>query len=106
VIVEEAHASQSGKSTQALTDVLTREATSSDEVEDLIAEYQQQRSPQPNISFSAFIATPRNVTLERFVTPRPDGRQQCATWREGRIPNRSSMRYVMIKASFVSAKPL
>lgn len=73
VIVDEAHASQSGKSAQALTDILTREATSSEEVEDLIAEYQKQRGPQPNISLFAFTATPRNVTLERFVTQRPDG---------------------------------
>lgn len=73
VIVDEAHSSQSGKSAQALTDTLTREATSSDEVEDLIAEYQRQRGPQANISFFAFTATPRNVTLERFGTRGPDG---------------------------------
>jgi len=68
VIVDEAHGSQSGKSAQALTDTLTREASSSDEIEDLIAEYQRQRGPQANISFFAFTATPRNVTLERFGT--------------------------------------
>ncbi len=73
VIVDEAHSSQSGKSAQALTDTLTREATSSDEVEDLIAEYQRQRGPQANISFLAFTATPRNVTLERFGIRGPDG---------------------------------
>lgn len=73
VIIDEAHGSQSGKSAQALTDALTREATSSEEIEDLIAEYQRQRGPQPNISFFAFTATPRNVTLERFGTRGPDG---------------------------------
>jgi type I restriction enzyme, R subunit len=73
VIVDEAHGSQSGKSAQALTDTLTREATSSDEIEDLIADYQRQRGPQPNISFFAFTATPRNVTLERFGIRGPDG---------------------------------
>lgn len=66
VIVDEAHSSQSGKSAQAMTDALTREATSSDDIEDLIAEYQKARGPQSNISFFAFTATPRNVTLERF----------------------------------------
>ncbi|NTE33331.1 type I restriction endonuclease subunit R [Agrobacterium tumefaciens] len=66
VIVDEAHSSQSGKSAQAMTDALTREASSSDDIEDLIAEYQKSRGPQPNISFFAFTATPRNVTLERF----------------------------------------
>ncbi|TCO75817.1 type I restriction endonuclease subunit R [Chromatocurvus halotolerans] len=73
VIIDEAHSSQSGKSAQAMTDALTREATSSDDIEDLIAEYQKARGPQSNISFFAFTATPRNVTLERFGMPGPDG---------------------------------
>lgn len=75
VIVDEAHSSQSGKSAQAMADALTREEESTGEdVEDLIAEYQRQRGPQPNISFFAFTATPRNVTLERFGVPGPDGK--------------------------------
>jgi len=73
VIIDEAHASQSGKAAQAMTDALTREATSSEDVEDLIAEYQKSRGPQPNISFFAFTATPRNVTLERFGRKGADG---------------------------------
>ncbi|WP_037461911.1 type I restriction endonuclease subunit R [Sinorhizobium fredii] len=73
VIVDEAHSSQSGKSAQAMTDALTREAGSSDDIEDMIAEYQKARGPQANISFFAFTATPRNVTLERFGVKGPDG---------------------------------
>ncbi|WOF44397.1 DEAD/DEAH box helicase family protein [Sphingopyxis indica] len=73
VIVDEAHSSQSGKSAQAMTDALTREADSSDDIEDMIAAYQKARGPQANISFFAFTATPRNVTLERFGTKGPDG---------------------------------
>lgn len=73
VIVDEAHSSQSGKSAQAMSDALTREATSSDDIEDLIAEYQKARGPQSNISFFAFTATPRNVTLERFGVQGADG---------------------------------
>lgn len=73
ILVDEAHSSQSGKSAQALTDALTREATSSDDVEDIIAAYQKARGPQANISYFAFTATPRNVTLERFGTMGPDG---------------------------------
>jgi type I restriction enzyme R subunit len=73
ILVDEAHSSQSGSSAQALSDALTREATSSDDVEDIIAEYQKARGPQSNISYFAFTATPRNVTLERFGTPGPDG---------------------------------
>ncbi len=76
VIVDEAHSSQSGKSAQAMTDALTREASSSDDIEDLIAEYQKARGPQKNISFFAFTATPRNVTLERFGVVGEDGLPQ------------------------------
>lgn len=76
ILVDEAHSSQSGKSAQALADALTREATSSDDVEDIIAAYQQSRGPQPNISYFAFTATPRNVTLERFGLPGPNGSPQ------------------------------
>ncbi|WP_214650055.1 DEAD/DEAH box helicase family protein [Palleronia pontilimi] len=73
VIIDEAHSSQSGKAAQSMTDALTREASSSDDIEDLIAEYQKARGPQSNISFFAFTATPRNVTLERFGVQGPDG---------------------------------
>lgn len=73
IIVDEAHSSQSGKSAQAMTDALTREADSSDDIEDIIAAYQKARGPQANISFFAFTATPRNVTLERFGTKGPNG---------------------------------
>jgi len=72
VIVDEAHSSQSGKSAQALRDALTREALSSDDIEDIIAAYQKARGPQANISFFAFTATPRNVTLESFGIKGPD----------------------------------
>ena len=75
VLIDEAHGSQSGKSAQALSDALSREedATTPDEIEEIIAEYQKQRGPQPNISYFAFTATPRNVTLERFGTAGADG---------------------------------
>jgi type I restriction enzyme R subunit len=66
VIIDEAHSSQSGKAAQAMTDALTRSATSSDDIEDMVLAFQKARGPQKNISFFAFTATPRNVTLERF----------------------------------------
>lgn len=77
VIIDEAHGSQSGKSAQAMSDALTRdEGMTSHDIEDLIAKYQDARGPQPNISYFAFTATPRNVTLERFGTARADGLPQ------------------------------
>ena len=77
VIIDEAHGSQSGKSAQAMSDALTPdESTTGHDVEDLIAEYQDARGPQPNISYFAFTATPRNVTLERFGAKGADGLPQ------------------------------
>lgn len=75
VIVDEAHGSQSGKSAQALAQALTREEDDlpPDALEEIIAGYQRERGPQPNISYFAFTATPRNVTLERFGVKGPDG---------------------------------
>jgi len=73
LIVDEAHSSQSGRTAQALANALTREETTSDDIEDAIAAQQKNRGPQPNISYIAFTATPRNVTLERFGLKGPDG---------------------------------
>ncbi|TVQ42433.1 MAG: type I restriction endonuclease subunit R, partial [Wenzhouxiangella sp.] len=76
VIIDEAHSSQSGKAAQAMSDALTRGARDSEDVEDLILEFQKARGPQKNISFLAFTATPRNVTLERFGRLSADGLPQ------------------------------
>jgi type I restriction enzyme, R subunit len=75
IIVDEAHGSQSGKSAQALADALTRDEQplTRESVEDLIAAHQQSRGPQSNISYLAFTATPRHVTLHRFGVQGPDG---------------------------------
>lgn len=74
VIIDEAHSSQSGKAAQAMSDALTRDANSSDDIEDLVLAFQKARGPQKNISFLAFTATPRNVTLERFGRIGSDGK--------------------------------
>ncbi|MDY7525300.1 type I restriction endonuclease [Sphingomonas sp. 10B4] len=74
IIVDEAHGSQSGKSAQAMTEALSREDAEDERtIEDIVADYQAARGPQPNISFFAFTATPRNVTLERFGRKGTDG---------------------------------
>ncbi|MBG6199968.1 type I restriction enzyme R subunit [Labrenzia sp. EL_13] len=75
VIIDEAHSSQSGKAAQAMSDALTREASSSDDIEDMVLAFQKARGPQKNISFLAFTATPRNVTLERFGRIGVDGKR-------------------------------
>lgn len=75
VLIDEAHGSQSGKHADNLSKTLTRENDENTlfDIEEMIANYQRQRGPQSNISYFAFTATPRNVTLERFGTKGADG---------------------------------
>lgn len=74
VLIDEAHGSQSGSHADNLVKALTRDNEDAPyEIEDIIANYQRQRGPQDNISYFAFTATPRNVTLERFGTKGADG---------------------------------
>jgi type I restriction enzyme R subunit len=72
VIIDEAHSSQSGKAAQSMADALTRDEEVLEEINDFVLRQQAARGPQKNISFLAFTATPRNVTLERFGTIGPD----------------------------------
>lgn len=73
VLIDEAHGSQSGSHADNLAKALTRDEDAPSEIEDIIADYQRKRGPQDNISYFAFTATPRNVTLERFGTKGADG---------------------------------
>ena len=66
LIVDEAHSGQSGKTAQQMANALTREESSTEDIEEMIAQAQAARGPQSNISYFAFTATPRNVTLELF----------------------------------------
>ena len=74
VIIDEAHSNQSGLRAQALANALIRSEFPTENVEKLIAEFQINRGPQPNISYFAFTATPRNVTLELFGAKGSDGK--------------------------------
>lgn len=75
VLIDEAHGSQSGKHADNLAKTLSRdsEEDAPSGIEDMIADYQRQRGPQSNVSYFAFTATPRNVTLERFGVQGADG---------------------------------
>ena len=76
ILVDEAHSSQSGKNAQAIAEALTREESFASDLKDIekkIADYQKSRGPQANMSYFAFTATPRNVTLERFGAKGTDG---------------------------------
>ncbi|WP_203290778.1 type I restriction endonuclease subunit R [Maricaulis parjimensis] len=76
VIMDEAHSSQSGKAAEAVSKALTAQEAEEEgrSAEDIILAYQNERGPQENISYFAFTATPRNVTLERFGHPGEDGK--------------------------------
>lgn len=68
LIVDEAHASQSGELTRAVQDRL-----SSEDVEDWLLEQVNSRKQPKNISYFAFTATPKHETLERFGEKQSDG---------------------------------
>lgn len=76
VLVDEAHGSQSGATAAALGAALGG-GDSGNTIEEMIAEHQRSRGPQSNVSYVAFTATPRNVTIERFGRPAPNGIMQA-----------------------------
>jgi type I restriction enzyme R subunit len=82
IIVDEAHSSQTGEASKSLKEVLQvqtleeAEQLESDSAltdEDLINRNMEARGRQPNLSFFAFTATPKQKTLELFGTPQADG---------------------------------
>ncbi len=68
LIVDEAHASQSGELTRAVQDRLSAEGS-----EDWLLEQVNSRQQPKNISYFAFTATPKHETLERFGQKQSDG---------------------------------
>lgn len=94
VIVDEAHSSQTGEASEKLKQVLADTATAGKEseedlleryaaaeaqveaeqleIDEQIAEDLRTQGRQPNLSFFAFTATPKQKTLEIFGTPVPD----------------------------------
>lgn len=94
VIVDEAHSSQTGEASEKLKQVLADTVTAGKESEEdlleryaaaeaqveaeqlemdeQIAEELRTQGRQPNLSFFAFTATPKQKTLEIFGTPVPD----------------------------------
>lgn len=67
VIIDEAHSSQSGKAAQGVHDALG-DQSDVEAIADEIAKAQASKQKRDNISYLAFTATPKNVTLEVFGT--------------------------------------
>ena len=77
IIIDEAHSSQGGRTSTAMSRVLS-DSDESDEVEtfeDQINYLMESHKLLPNASYFAFTATPKNKTLEIFgdPEPQPDG---------------------------------
>lgn len=75
VIIDEAHSSQSGKAADALQGAIGNNENENfddlDAIEQAIARAQASRGKAKNVSYIAFTATPKQVTLERFGTRYP-----------------------------------
>ena len=85
VIVDEAHSSQSGESTKALKQTLSKleDAEREDEINQQLdpetrfaLDAQSARGKLPHVSFFAFTATPKEKTLELFGAKDKEGRFQ------------------------------
>jgi type I restriction enzyme R subunit len=78
VLMDEAHSSQSGEGARHLKKALSLEEAEQNEadeptVEDLVLADIAKTGPQPNVSFFAFTATPKNKTIELFGTAPASG---------------------------------
>lgn len=76
ILVDEAHSSQGGKTSAAMSTALAAAGAEEDETfEDRINRLMEVRRLLPNASYFAFTATPKNKTLEIFgePDPQPDG---------------------------------
>ena len=70
IIIDEAHSSQSGKTSSAVSQVV---ADSEDEINDALDERIKKKKLAKNASYFAFTATPKNKTLEMFGVPYSEG---------------------------------
>jgi len=73
IIIDEAHSSQGGKTSSAMSQAL---ADPEDTVNDALERRMEARKMLKNASYFAFTATPKNKTLEMFgyPSPQPDGK--------------------------------
>jgi type I restriction enzyme R subunit len=77
IIIDEAHSSQGGRTSAAISMALSAAGVEEDDetFEDTINRIMEARKLLPNASYFAFTATPKNKTLEIFgePEPQPDG---------------------------------
>ena len=75
IIIDEAHSSQGGKATAAMSTALAKAGEEEDDetIEDVINRIMTAKKMLSNASYFAFTATPKNKTLEIFGEPFSDG---------------------------------
>jgi type I restriction enzyme R subunit len=75
IIIDEAHSSQGGKASAAMSTALSEAGSEEDDetMEDTINRIMEAKKMLPNASYFAFTATPKNKTLEIFGEPFKDG---------------------------------
>jgi type I restriction enzyme R subunit len=88
IIIDEAHSSQGGKTSSAMSAAL---ADPEDTVNDVLEKRMQARKMLTNASYFAFTATPKNKTLELFGQPLPPDAQ-------GKIKHQPFHSYTMKQA--------
>ncbi len=92
IVIDEAHSSQGGKASTAMTRALSPAGAEEDDetVEDTINRLMESRKLLPNASYFAFTATPKNKTLEIFGVPEPQA--------DGTVRHRPFHSYTMKQA--------
>lgn len=98
IVIDEAHSSQGGKTSSAMSQVLSdgtasgrEERDPEDTVNEAIAKRMAARKMLTNASYFAFTATPKNKTLEMFGEPLPPDA-------EGKVKHRPFHCYTMKQA--------
>jgi len=93
IIIDEAHSSQGGRTSAAVSMALGEAGADSDEeetTEDKINQIMEAKKLLPNASYFAFTATPKNKTLEIFGIPEPQP--------DGKVKHRPFHSYTMKQA--------
>jgi len=92
IIIDEAHSSQGGKTSAAMSTALSVSGVEEEEetFEDKINRIMEARKLLPNASYFAFTATPKNKTLEIFGEPEPQS--------DGKVAHRPFHSYTMKQA--------
>ena len=98
IVIDEAHSSQGGKTSAAMSQALSAPAEDEDErpdpedtVNEALAKRMEARKMLTNASYFAFTATPKNKTLEMFGEPLPPDS-------EGKVKHRPFHSYTMKQA--------